>query len=693
MFFIKNNVVSQRDYRADIDGLRAIAVLAVLLFHALPTHIPGGYVGVDIFFVISGYLISKHIIQEIVKNTFSFLYFYERRIKRIFPVLFLVLLFTLGAGWFLFLPEDYKKLGLHSIAGVSFLSNFLLWHESGYFDPVSEQKPLLHLWSLGIEEQFYLIWPIMIWLTIKYKRGLIFSIVMMTILSFGANIYFAEKDSVNDFFSPLTRFWELMIGALIAYQELHHHKKIPTIRSHLYSIVGFLGLMITIAFFNSNLKYPSFYGLIPTLSCAILIKSGEQAFINRYLLSFPILGVIGLISYPLYLWHWPLFAIVNNLTNSRPSLIVVSMTMALSFLMAFLSWNFIEKPIRFSLSSKIKTQEDRILFLMTSFGFMIILALLSSLILLNNGFDSRLKKVSQEYRDSLEPMTIEIASHVNNMICKDLFSSFSDTAHCSVNNLKQTRFAVLGDSHAEHFAHGLLGSSTQDDGWMLLTQSGCPAIANVSVLEGRINSKCKEFNRAAFEVIQNHPEIEIVFLSSMITPYVMTHYSQYRRDGKFVLSSDNIKGSPKDLYYLGLSETIKKLHNMGKEVVLIRDNPEMPFDIESCTIGTAMRVFLTHWNGCSISRLDYEKRNIIAKDIFNRLKSQFDYVKILDNTNLFCDDQRCSPFHNGRSYYHDIDHLSVFGSKVVSKIILNWLIDNQVHLSDQSVTWAHSPNS
>jgi peptidoglycan/LPS O-acetylase OafA/YrhL len=208
-------------YRSDIDGLRAIAVLSVVGFHAFPSHIKGGFVGVDIFFVISGFLISTIIYGSLERGSFSFVEFYSRRIKRIFPALLLVLFTVLAAGWILLLPDEYKQLGKHVAGGAGFIANFVLWNESGYFDNAAETKPLLHLWSLGIEEQYYIVWPLFLWVIWKTRLNLLFLTIVATLASFAFNVSQISSDPVGTFYSPLTRFWELFVGSVLAWVTLH----------------------------------------------------------------------------------------------------------------------------------------------------------------------------------------------------------------------------------------------------------------------------------------------------------------------------------------------------------------------------------------------------------------------------------------------------------------------------------------
>ncbi|MEZ5488290.1 MAG: acyltransferase [Steroidobacteraceae bacterium] len=210
----------QPKYRPDVDGLRAIAVLSVLVYHAFPDLLPGGFVGVDIFFVISGFLISGIILTRIQAGTFTFADFYARRIRRIFPALAAVLVACLLAGWLILFPVDYERLGGHVLAGAAFVSNLVLWRESGYFDTSSELKPLLHLWSLGVEEQFYLIWPVLLVLAARFLHRILWAIVAVALLSFAANLLLVGSHASAAFYLPITRFWELMLGSMLAYAQV-----------------------------------------------------------------------------------------------------------------------------------------------------------------------------------------------------------------------------------------------------------------------------------------------------------------------------------------------------------------------------------------------------------------------------------------------------------------------------------------
>ncbi len=362
--------LSHPNYRPDIDGLRAVAVLAVVGFHAFPSWLMGGFVGVDVFFVISGYLISTIIFNNLDKGTFSFSEFYARRIMRIFPALILVLFACLAFGWFALLSDEFNQLGKHIAAGTGFVSNLVLWRESGYFDNSSETKPLLHLWSLGIEEQFYIVWPLVLWFAWKRKFNLLTITVLVTIFSFLLNIKGIKQDAVATFYSPQTRFWELLCGSLLAWFTIYKKGVFDDLKNKIDSllvfvvyrdksendgktlanVLSFVGLFLLVygfSRFNKELRFPGMWALAPVLGTVLIINADTKAWINRIILSNKVAVWFGLISFPLYLWHWPLLSFATIVEGKVPSLSIRITAVLFSVLLAWLTVKWIEKPFRF----------------------------------------------------------------------------------------------------------------------------------------------------------------------------------------------------------------------------------------------------------------------------------------------------------------------------------------------------------
>jgi peptidoglycan/LPS O-acetylase OafA/YrhL len=295
--------VTSSKYRPDIDGLRALAIVPVVLFHAFPSVIHGGFIGVDIFFVISGFLIASILIQDINADRFSILNFYSRRIRRIFPALITVLFSALIAGWFLLLDTEYLQLAKHIVASAGFSSNFVLWSESGYFDNDATTKPLLHMWSLGIEEQFYIVWPLLLFFLVRKTKNHKFYLLSLTVISFAANIYLIGRmANVAAFYNPLTRFWELAIGGILAILMMRKERLIQhTFLTHLFSLLGIGLIALGFSVIHESKTFPGWWALMPVFGTTFLIAAGPATFVNR-LLANRLFAGIGLISYPLYLW-------------------------------------------------------------------------------------------------------------------------------------------------------------------------------------------------------------------------------------------------------------------------------------------------------------------------------------------------------------------------------------------------------
>ena len=358
-------------YRADIDGLRALAVLGVVIFHAFPLLLPGGFIGVDIFFVISGYLISGILYKGHREGGFSFRDFYARRVRRLFPALIVMLWLSLAYGWLVLLPDEFEQMGRHIAAGTLFIQNFVFWGESGYFDTAANLKPMLHLWSLAVEEQFYIIFPLL--LVVLWKRPRILLPVMIVLLggSFFGNMVMSAQARESDFFLTPYRAWEFLGGALLAWwhYEKGHEDEVPRWREGM-SWAG-MGLLVAgMVTINSTAPYPGWRALVPVIGTLLLIEGGKDARANRLLLSHPAVVWVGLISYPLYLFHWPILSFLHIVKGGSPGVGYVSGGLLLSFLFAAGTYQLIEKRIRYS-KSRLLTPALILLFAITGvIGFL-----------------------------------------------------------------------------------------------------------------------------------------------------------------------------------------------------------------------------------------------------------------------------------------------------------------------------------
>ncbi|MDQ7998638.1 MAG: acyltransferase family protein [Pseudomonadota bacterium] len=335
-------------YRPDIDGLRAIAVLAVVLYHASPKWLRGGFVGVDIFFVISGYLISTIIFGSLGGRGFSYAEFYARRIRRIFPSLVLVLAATLGFGWYVLLSDEFRQLGRHILGSAGFVQNLVLLREAGYFDTAAESKPLLHLWSLAVEEQFYIFWPMVLGLAwARSGRSVLTWMAVAVGLSFALNIGLVYRYPDAAFYLPFTRVWELAAGAILAYMGLRRQPHHSGRSREWQSVAGLVLIVLGLLVIHRGKAFPGFWAVLPVLGACLCIAAGPGAWLNRHVLGSRLFVWFGLISYPLYLWHWPLLAYARVLQGEGdPSRAIRFGAVAASVLLAWLSYRFVERPLR-----------------------------------------------------------------------------------------------------------------------------------------------------------------------------------------------------------------------------------------------------------------------------------------------------------------------------------------------------------
>lgn len=482
------------NYRPDIDGLRAVAVLSVLLFHAFPQALPGGFVGVDIFFVISGYLISSILVKETQQNRFSVLQFYVRRARRIFPALLVVLLSTLVLGWLCLFPGEWRALGKHVAAGAAFISNLALWQESGYFDSSSDLKPLLHLWSLAVEEQFYLLWPLAIFLVgSRSLKGLAWLTTGLFILSLSASAVLTPRNATLAFYIPFTRFWELLIGGGLAIWQANPSTLLMHIQtkfSALMSLLGMAGLVLSTTFFHPSMAFPGYAAALPVISSAMLIASGPKAMANRWILSNRIAITIGLISYPLYLWHWPLLVMSRLWTEGQDVQPVVSGSMlVLAWVLAWLTYRFIETPLRDSGRNALANRDARHLWI----GLLILgaigVAAWKHLIPAHSEQSRLVQKIDQAEAD-WEPIGDQ-----------------------TWKGGKAGTVLFVGDSHMEHYAPRIAEimhtQASRAHTVQLMALSGCAPVPGIN----RISVDCASFTDKAFNAMQS-PEVVTVVLSA-----------------------------------------------------------------------------------------------------------------------------------------------------------------------------------
>jgi peptidoglycan/LPS O-acetylase OafA/YrhL len=513
-------------YRSDIDGLRAVAVLAVLAFHALPQVLPGGFIGVDIFFVISGYLISSILYSNLANQQLSLLDFYSRRIRRIFPALITVFIASFLMAWYFFYADEFINLGRHMISSAAFIQNWMLASESGYFDTSAEIKPFLHLWSLGVEEQFYIIWPLLLWGAWKLRINLLKLTLVCLAASFSWNIYelyFAQ--STIAFYLPQVRFWELLIGAVLAYIHLNpasssvSSRYISTIglaNENVRSMIGAILLLLSFFFINNQKVFPGFWAILPTLGAVLLISAGPNAILNRSFLSNPLAVWIGKISYPLYLWHWVLLVYLRIL---EPDLFAKLkfrlLALALAFLLSWLTYRFIEKPLRFGAYGKSKTW----FLIAVMLGIMLLgreiqnqsgmgYRFTASAAYLGGDFQAQMRQnLEDDYQQNAAACDFSQPEKKTNQPKVDIAQS------CYEAEPKKQSVFLWGDSHAQMLAYGLRKNLPADIQLLQVASVGCKP--NPAQLEDSSTSYCERSNYVALETIKKtHPQTVVIAQST-----------------------------------------------------------------------------------------------------------------------------------------------------------------------------------
>jgi peptidoglycan/LPS O-acetylase OafA/YrhL len=375
-------------YRPDIDGLRAVAVMLVMNFHAFPEALPGGFIGVDIFFVISGFLITGIIARELDQQRFSLTAFYFRRIRRIFPALIVVLTATLVLGWLWMLPSAYAQLSADVFASAAFSANFALLLQSGYFDIESAKKPLLHLWSLGIEEQFYLVWPLILILAARLRRNLLITAAALGLASFLLNVALIGSYPVATFYLPFTRAFELLAGAVLAFGWSYFSQ--TDAASNLRAFAGTALIAAAAMVLNTKSAFPGWWAILPVAG-SVLVLSSPAAWGCRYLLANPLMVWIGEISYPLYLWHWPLLVFYAIIKFEPLTPLDGEVILGVSTLLAWLTYRLVEKPIRFGRPGPLK---------IASLGTaMVLIAVAAGIVVQGRGLGFRLPPEIREMAD------------------------------------------------------------------------------------------------------------------------------------------------------------------------------------------------------------------------------------------------------------------------------------------------------
>lgn len=625
-------------YRPDIDGLRAIAVLAVVLFHIEPALLPGGFAGVDIFFVISGYLITGNISRDFYSpQGFSWREFYRRRALRILPVLFVVLLVTLLVGHFTLLPEDLDELGRSALASVFSVANiyFAYFLDVGYFADDSSLQPLLHLWSLGVEEQFYFIWPvILVFLLARFARGGALSVTALLIV---ASFILAElslsRSPMFTYYMLPTRAGELLIGALLALFLSRTRSSMPAWFYFSLGLVGALLVIASLAWVTEDMGFPGVNALPSTLGAALLIWAGSQKVVGiSRILSLRPLVLVGLISYSLYLWHWPIlsfyryiYGVVEPLAGMMLFGVMVAFSVA--------SYRWVEKPCR-----KISWSFNRVITRLVVVNTVVISGI-SAAIWLSGGlgfysFDS-------QYQTKLKALSPAPAAFSYPYVCQRplLTDNELQSSACVINPKKPPSVLLWGDSHAAHYV-GMLGAFAEKEGFSFrnAAHSSCPPLL------------------AGAERTQRSDLLPKCISSIDTVRQYLGNYSTVILAASWVSYFDR-----SDSFLDDLEATLRLLGGQGKSIIILGQVPNFKAMNRKCP-QVALKLPIvacdTH-SAASNSRVSQVNSKLIE------LASRYPGVHYFDVRDYLCHLQQCSPYLDGRLVYFDASHLSMEGSWLI----------------------------
>ena len=635
-------------YRAEIDGLRALAVLPVILFHAGFEMFSGGFVGVDVFFVISGYLITTIILSEMAEDKFSIINFYERRARRILPALFFVMAVSLPFSWYLMLPSQLKEFGDSIISVALFVSNVHFWLGSGYFAINQAENPLLHTWSLAVEEQFYIFFPL--FLLMFWRLGLqrliilllAICIISFTIANWASFSGWHPKVVSGGFFLIPTRAWELLVGSFLAFYLKFYGNRIDNFWGESLSFLGLMLILFSIILFDRTTPYPSIFTLIPVLGTGFLILSSSDTNVQKILRFKAIVG-LGLISYSAYLWHQPVFAFAHIAGYPSSSLLYFVLIFT-SLFIAYLSWRFVEKPFR-----SYATMSRKVVF---TFSALSILCFVSLGIALSayNGFANS------------SPSYAEIKENLDwpdkNNKTEDCLNLHGGDQYCLISDIsRKPTHLLLGDSHANHFYFGLKKILTKDGDVNLLMSGvgGCPPLVGIDMGYTYLNGsdlKCYKRTNKLFLNLLSKNEIDHIYLAFDERGIFDHRILPTDLLGEFNFETDRyqaIKGA--------LIRTLEFYENQDISVTIIEDMPNTTFD---------KRFMKCVWKLNSLMDCIDELELVDNHQSYRLLLDELseDGYHIL-RTNLALKTLPLITEDSTESLYRDSTHLSKFGSEAV----------------------------
>lgn len=636
--------INSPKYRPDLDGLRAIAIILVILTHAFPSTFSGGFIGVDIFFVISGFLISGILYRQIDNGSFSFWDFYAKRARRIFPALIFLFLGAFLIGALLLTPREFKELGQEAFYGSVFIENIRMARGIDYFGLNINHKPLMHLWSLGVEEQYYLIFPVLIfaaWKWLKGRLGLL--LISITAASFFTELYWQPIDESKAYFWPHCRFWQLGAGALLSYclYRSSDYRLCAFIKHKLEQFGSFLSassilclLVLLFTFGSVTATYPGYWAIIPTLCAILIIGAGKNAWINRTLLANPFAVYIGWLSYPMYLWHWLFLSVAFCVFAGQVPLSVTLALVALMYVFAYISFRFIEAPIR-------RLPATKFLLFKTLFA-LIGAGAIGGVISLSDGLPQRLSK---EQLQSLALIKNDRSVHQNDQCSHQ--TSYLCWSH---KNKLNDHILFLGNSHTEHLANMLIKYAPKNIHLDIFAAGGTRPLWDE--LEGFSKKQLIRHGKmhdALHDAADSSAKM-IVISNTWGSP----------NDNELLL----LKNGSQARFHIVFENTLKHLMKNGKKVVFLVDNPNMPNEMENCLGIRPLNIITGH---CSIPRSSFDDIALAQYHYFNRWAQKYpDQVFVINSGSYLCDDQTCyMKDKNGRPLFTDLHHLSDRGSEIL----------------------------
>ena len=665
--------------RRDIDGLRALAVLLVIAHHVAPSTLTGGFVGVDVFFVISGFLITRIIDSAMHRGDFDYVEFLWRRCRRILPTLLVFLVGTLFMGACILTGPEMVSLARHVAAGSLFSSNLLLWSEVGYFDSSALVKPLLHLWSLGVEEQFYLVWPLLLAALPLDRRLRLLSVAALVALSVMISENLAYADPARAFYLLHSRAWELGAGGLIALAA----PMIPTawtrpaaVSARLRSAASIAGLaMILLAACRTEAasSWPGISAVVPVFGAVLVIVAGPGALLNRHVLSLRPAEWLGQRSYALYLWHWPPIAFLHIIAQERnvsetTQVWIAAFLMIPAIALAHATVHHVERPVR-AIADRVEERSRILLRHLLPFGIAIaVLAISAHTVMRSHGLPSRYGTAGDDAVATLQDATADSITAYAKRATRCKLADKGNATWCWRIPGQGKGIAVFGDSHAEVIFAGLADLDAHRP-LFLTGRKGCAPILQMDVIADRLGEICRRSAQLAHAAVRGDTTISTVLLVSRGAAYITG--TGFGVDTQRPVVPVAVPTSRSDTFALrrafdaGLERSVRSFVDAGKHVILVVGVPEIGFLPEECLIGRPFGLREVRFP-CAVSRAAVDSRNREYRRVVGALSARIPELEVVDAQSLFCDAALCSARRGARLLYQDGNHLTLAGSRLVT---------------------------